>query len=274
MSVSNIPIGLLSYSEFINLINSNFIDVQAQAGDVTAITNMIAEHNTDANSHKALFDGTIKNVTYAPTTGTFTFTKADGTTVVIDTLIEKVVTNFVYNPTTSSLELTLGDGSTQSIPLTALVDTYLGSTGSTIDVTINPTTKVISANVKNASITWDMLSAALKTQLTLKAATTTILGGVKASSQLKVAADGTPTIGSFVTFTETTAAGEYTWTASGSGKTITLDAKYNNRIPIDMQKLVGSTSYESVTGGFSINNTTGQISFYASDVFSGRVVLI
>ena len=64
----------------------------------------------------------IKNVTYTPGTGIFTFTKQDGSTYTVDLAIEKVVTNFTYNGATRSLVLTLADGTTQSIPIKHFVD--------------------------------------------------------------------------------------------------------------------------------------------------------
>jgi hypothetical protein len=64
----------------------------------------------------------IKNVTYTPGTGIFTFTKQDGSTYTVDLAIEKVVTNFTYNSSSKSLVLTLADGTTQSIPISNFVN--------------------------------------------------------------------------------------------------------------------------------------------------------
>lgn len=64
----------------------------------------------------------IKNVTYTPGTGIFTFTKQDGSTYTVDLAIEKVVTNFRYDSSSESLILTLADGTTQSIPVSNFVN--------------------------------------------------------------------------------------------------------------------------------------------------------
>lgn len=75
----------------------------------------------------------IKNVTYTPGTGIFTFTKQDGSTYKVDLAIEKVVTNFTYNSSTKSLVLTLADGTTQSIPISNFVN--LDDVNNEIDTT-------------------------------------------------------------------------------------------------------------------------------------------
>ena len=76
----------------------------------------------------------LVNASINDSTGVFTFTRDDGTTFTIDTLLEKVVTNFTYNSETQNLELTLEDGTIQSVPMSAFIDNYTGSNSSTINL--------------------------------------------------------------------------------------------------------------------------------------------
>lgn len=85
-------------------------------------------------------------------TGVFTFTKVDGTTEEVDTLLEKVTVNFAYNEETDKLELTLEDGTVQSVDLSKFVDVFTGVDGTTVEVAVSADNK-ISAEVKDGAIT-------------------------------------------------------------------------------------------------------------------------
>ena len=106
-------------------------------------------------------NGTFSSISFDSTTGVFTFTKVNGTSVTINTVLEKVVTNFYYDddPTSAhyqSLVLTLEDGSTQYVDMSALITQYEFTNSSTISFTVGNDGSV-TASVINGSITADKL---------------------------------------------------------------------------------------------------------------------
>lgn len=117
---------------------------------------------------KGFTDKAITQVIQNSQTGIFTFTRNDGTSFTVDTLLEKVVTNFTYNETTQNLELTLEDGTIKSIPMTAFIDDYSGTDGAQITISISNDNK-ISATIKNGTITKTLLSSDLQTEIDNKA---------------------------------------------------------------------------------------------------------
>ena len=123
-----------------------------------------------ANQSDVLSD--IKNVTFDPATGTFTFTRQNDTTIVIDTDIEKVVTNFDYddNPSSphyQSLVLTLDDGTVKYVDMSALVTEYDFAPSDTIQPTI--TSGTVKMDVKNGSITGDKMQPNYLADITVQA---------------------------------------------------------------------------------------------------------
>ena len=116
-------------------------------------------------SDKSVTDLHIKTVTLAPTTGVFTFTREDGTSFTIDTLLEKIAVNFSYDAETEELVLTLADGSTQRISLAALISTFDFIDSGTIAWTVSNQT--VTANIKAGSITETHLSSSVNASLDL-----------------------------------------------------------------------------------------------------------
>lgn len=103
----------------------------------------------------------FKAITFDDTTGTFTLTRWDGTTVTINTDIEKVVTNWDYDddPTSAhyqSLVLVLSDGTTKYVDLSALITQFEFTDSATIAFTVSSSGDV-TASVKNGSITAEKL---------------------------------------------------------------------------------------------------------------------
>lgn len=114
----------------------------------------------------------IKNVSFTPSTGTFTFTRQNGTTITIDTDLEKVVTNFDYDddpssPHYQSLVLTLDDGTIKYVDMSALVTEYDFAPSDTIQPTI--TSGTVSMSVKNGSITGEKLQPNYLADITVQA---------------------------------------------------------------------------------------------------------
>ena len=137
------------------------------------------------------FLGAFLSVTFDSSTGTFTFTKANGTTVVINTDIEKIAVNFDYDddPTSAhyqNLVLTLSDGTVKYVDLSALITQYEFSDTSTIAFTVSAGGG-ITANVVNGSITADKLQpnylADVTTQANNASASATSAGNYKLDAE-------------------------------------------------------------------------------------------
>ena len=114
----------------------------------------------------------ITNVTFNPATGTFTFERQNGTTITIDTDLEKVVTNFDYDddptsPHYQSLVLTLDDGTVKYVDMSALVTEYDFAPSTTIHPTI--TSGTVKMDVIDGSITGQKLQPNYLADITTQA---------------------------------------------------------------------------------------------------------
>ena len=127
------------------------VDTKAGEAGVTAKLALKADR-ADTDLH-------FKAIGFDAATGTFTFTRENGTSVEVDTALEKVAVNFTYDATTEELVLTLADGSTQRISLAALISTFDFVDSSTVAFGVSGGT--VTAQVKAGSITDEMLSTAL-----------------------------------------------------------------------------------------------------------------
>ena len=126
---------------------------------------------TKANQTDLL--GTINGVTFNESNGVFTFIKANGQTIEIDTALEKVVTNFDIDTDPSSphyqqMILTLEDGTVKYVDLSAFLTQYEFLNSSTIRWTINASGEV-TANIVDGSITQEKLNPDYLAQLTTQA---------------------------------------------------------------------------------------------------------
>ena len=128
-------------------------EVDTKAGDA-GVTAKLA-----LKADKADTDLHFKAIGFDAATGTFTFTRENGTSVEVDTALEKVAVNFTYDATTEELVLTLADGSTQRISLAALISAFDFVDSSTVAFGVSGGT--VTAQVKAGSITEAMLSTAL-----------------------------------------------------------------------------------------------------------------
>jgi len=114
----------------------------------------------------------IKNVEFDDETGTFTFTRWNGTTFGFDTPLEKVVTNFTYDsnpqsPHYQNLILTLEDGTVEYIDMSALVTEYDFVASDTIQPQVN--NGQVRMNVINGSITGEKLQPNYLADITTQA---------------------------------------------------------------------------------------------------------
>jgi len=119
---------------------------------------VVAFDTTKANQSDLLT--CVSNVSLNPATGTFTFTRQNGTAITIDTDLEKVVTNLDYDddptsPHYQDLVLTLDDGTVKYVNMSALVTEYDFAPSTTIQPTI--TSGTVKMDVIDGSITGQKL---------------------------------------------------------------------------------------------------------------------
>lgn len=93
----------------------------------------------------------VKSITYNESNGIFTVTYLNGTSVQIDTKLEKIAVNFRFDEISQKLIITLDDGTEQQIDLSALITQYEFISSETIDFQVQPDGKV-TAIVKEGSI--------------------------------------------------------------------------------------------------------------------------
>lgn len=97
----------------------------------------------------------FSDILWDESTGVLTLVRLNGSSIRIDTKLEKMAVNFVYDETNERLVLTLIDGTTQYIDLKALITQYDFIDSDTIALTV--TDGKVQAHIKRGSITGDML---------------------------------------------------------------------------------------------------------------------
>ena len=131
---------------------------EAVQGGVAELGNPVKDVAYDSAAQKITFtfnDATTKDVelkelltgaSYDGTTGDFTFTKANGEAVVINTPTENFLDAAAFDPETNVLTLTLTDGTEVPVNLGDLIDVY--TVESTDSVELAMTENNITANIK------------------------------------------------------------------------------------------------------------------------------
>ena len=109
----------------------------------------------------------IKNVSYNQSTGTFTFTRHDNTTLTVDLPIEQTVKDGRYDENTNELVLVLVSGQEIKIPVSGLIDDYDGVDTATIQCVVSADNK-ITCNIKSGSISKTLLTTDLQNEITNK----------------------------------------------------------------------------------------------------------
>ena len=111
----------------------------------------------------------VKDVSYNESTGIFTITYLNGSTIILDTKLEKLAVNFSFDKENQKLIIILDDGTTQEVDLSALITEYEFSDTDTIAFSVDSTGKV-SAIVKDGSITEDKLQPNFLADVNVEAA--------------------------------------------------------------------------------------------------------
>lgn len=143
---------------------TNLLNIDEGLNKIYAFNKELAFKDDITPGGGSLSGNAIVNVSHDDDTGIFTFTREDGSSFDIDTLLEKVVTNFTYNENTQNLELKLEDGTVKYIPMTAFIDDYSGSEGDNITVSVSNDNK-ISAVIKTGTITKEQLTETVQATL-------------------------------------------------------------------------------------------------------------
>ncbi len=94
----------------------------------------------------------VESIALDDTTGVLTITKKNGSTVTIQTTINKVAVNFRYDYDTQSLVLTLTDGTVTRISLATLIQNNEFTNTDTIAMSVSGT-GMVSSNIVKGSIT-------------------------------------------------------------------------------------------------------------------------
>lgn len=139
----------------------------------------------------------INKIEYDKATGKFNITSVSGATVVIDTMLEKLAVNFIYDSTAQKLIITLDDGTQQEVDLSALITQFEFLESDTIYFTVTVDGKV-KGNVKNGSITDEMLRTDYLADITVQAQNAAQKASESAASaaQAKIDADRAETYAS------------------------------------------------------------------------------
>lgn len=129
-----------------------------------------------------LFNG----ITFDESTGVLTFTRKNGSTIRIDTKLEKLAVNFSYDAGNERLVITLDDGSVQYVDMKALITQYEFTESDTIILSVDSSGKV-SASIKLGSITGDMLEPNYLANVTVQAESAAASAGAAALSETNAA---------------------------------------------------------------------------------------
>ena len=119
------------------------------------VDNRVLIHET-TKANKTDVQNTITGVSLDENTGIFTFTRQNGTTVTIDTRLEKVIMNWNFDSATQTLYLILQDGTEMPVDLSAFITNVEFKDSTTIRAVIN-NDGTVSFEIIDGTITADKL---------------------------------------------------------------------------------------------------------------------
>jgi len=190
----------------------------------------------------------ITDVSVNRSTGVITFTKKNGATEEIDTLLEKLAINFAFDIESQRLIITLDDGTVQYVDLKALITELEFLNSNTVLFSV--TDGKVSASIAKGSITADMLEPNYFANIQLYAsqALASAQNAKESEDNAKASADEAKSI-------------------NESSKTVLNEAK---ETLVEINKKVTGTSfyvnfetgkleYESPNYDFKVNNSNGKL---------------
>lgn len=164
----------------LNDANLNRMDSAIDEVDNRIITLEITKAN------KTEISEFFTEITFDESTGVLTFTRKNGSTIKIDTKLEKLAVNFAYDADNERLVITLDDGSVQYVDMKALITQYEFTESDTILLSVDSSGKV-SASIKLGSITGDMLEPNYLANVTVQAESAAASAGAAALSETNAA---------------------------------------------------------------------------------------
>lgn len=184
---------------FINFTwkNTPSIDSPINATNLNSINNGldIVDNRViqlDANkADKSDFLQSLKTVSYAPSTGVWTFTYNNGTTTTVDQNVEKIPVSFSLSPQ-GILTMTTADGTQFTCDISTLIKTYTFNDSTVIDFTVTTTetgNKIIVADIVDGSITANKLQPNYLADVTTQAQNASGSANSALSSANSAAAD-------------------------------------------------------------------------------------
>lgn len=147
----------------LNETNLNKIDVA-----IEEIDNRVITYET-TKATKEEIAALVADVDFDESTGVITFTKKNGSSITIDTKMEKIAINFDYDRVTQQIILTLIDGTQQYIDLSALITQYEFLDSDTITFVVQADGS-IKADVLDGSITENKLQSNYLAQIKVETA--------------------------------------------------------------------------------------------------------
>jgi hypothetical protein len=169
----------------INATNLNSIN-----NGLDAVDNRVIQ--LDANkADKSDFLQSLKTVSYAPSTGVWTFTYNNGTTTTVDQNVEKIPVSFSLSPQ-GILTMTTADGTQFTCDISTLIKTYTFNDSTVIDFIVTTTetgNKVIVADIVDGSITANKLQPNYLADVTTQAQNASGSANSALSSANSAAAD-------------------------------------------------------------------------------------
>lgn len=130
-----------------------------KASDDLKITSEEALEKLNLKADKTVVNMSIKSVSLEENTGILTFTRQDGSTFQIDTMLEKVVVNFSYDADQQAIIFTAADGTQSIVSISDFVTIYEFLDSDQIDFNISD--GKVSATIKTGSITDSHLNPSL-----------------------------------------------------------------------------------------------------------------
>lgn len=184
---------------FINFTwkNTPSIDSPINATNLNSINNGLDTVDNrviqlDANkADKSDFLQSLKTVSYAPSTGVWTFTYNNGTTATVDQNVEKIPVSFSLSPQ-GILTMTTADGTQFTCDISTLIKTYTFNDSTVIDFTVTTTetgNKIIVADIVDGSITANKLQPNYLADVTTQAQNASGSANSALSSANSAAAD-------------------------------------------------------------------------------------
>ena len=146
----------------------NETNLNAMDNSIDTIDDRVIVLDTSKANQSDLLQS-VKGITYNTTTGVFTFTWQNGTTLDVDLNVEKIPVSFSMSPQ-GVITMTTADGTQYTADVSSLIKTYTFSDTADIDFTVTTDAsgnKTVTAIVKNGAITREKIDPDYLAQIDL-----------------------------------------------------------------------------------------------------------